>query len=354
MNVCHLVFVPDSLTYMVTKAAVSAGHTVYICLSDPEHGQKAPHKIMQRLMKLPHVIFITEENKAALPARIDRLIVQIFPRPTATLESAMLGEMAARSRKITLVTAGDRSRFRRTALQMQWRELCRLVRWLGRVDRVVYKDGFHPLDLFAFFKPRRVTGFDIHSMFMHDEDAFERIQKLDWNVEETRPISINFMGSQDPAIRKRALDSIRPEIIRLQTTTAPMPSPKTILWHEYSDTEPAALGLQEFVDALSRSDFTLCPPGYSLITHRPIEAMLRGSIPVLHANELGLYDIALTDGVNCIAVSEENWPAALERCAHLNEDAIVAMRRNVRETAEALLLYPTSSKRMRLRLGFTT
>lgn len=354
MNVCHLVFAPDSLTYMVTKAAVSAGHTVHICLTDPEHGQKSTHKIMQRLTKIPGVVVVSEENEAALPAVIDRLIVQIFPRPPTTLESAALGAMAARAHKITLVTAGDRSRFRRTAFQMQWRELRRLIHWLGRIDRVVYKDGFYPLDLFALFKPRRVVGFDIHSMFMDEESAFERIQRLDWQAEETRPILINFMGSQDPAIRKRALDSIRPLLNPPNPVGAKTPSTKGIFWHEYSDAVPAALGLKEFVDVLTRSDFTLCPPGYSLITHRPIEAMLRGSIPILHASELDLYDVKLIDNVNCVAVQEGHWPAALERCMHLNEKAIISMRRNVRATAAELLLYPTSSRRMRLRLGFTT
>lgn len=351
MNICHLVFAPDSLTYLASRAAVSGGHTVHICLTDPDQGRKLPHKIMQRIVRIPGVVILSGEDASALPPSFDRLIVQVFPRPATTLDSPLLKRVAARSRRITLVTAGDRSRSRRAAWQVQWHEMRRLSRWLGRLDQVTYKDGPHPLDLFAW-KRRHVAGFDIHSLFMDDETAFAHIQDLDWQPESPRPILANFMGSQDPAIRKRALDSIRP--------ANPMPAealagadgaPKDILWHEYSDAEPAALGLKEFVDALTASDFTLCPPGYSLITHRPIEAMLRGSIPVLHANELDLYDIDLVDGVNCIAVPPGQWPAALERCRNMAPEAIVSMRRAIRALVEASLSYARSAPRIRRNFG---
>jgi hypothetical protein len=133
--------------------------------------------------------------------------------------------------------------------------------------------------------------------------------------------------------------------------TESTPHSKTMYWHEYSDAEPAALGLREFVDILSRSDFTLCPPGYSLITHRPIEALLRGSIPILHGDELDIYDIGLKDGVNCIAVAQGRWREAIGRCRGMDENTRITLRRNVRTLADKRLLYESSSRSMRLRLG---
>jgi hypothetical protein len=351
MNICHLVFAPDTITYLATRASVAAGHTVHIGLADPDRGRKSVHKVMQRIARLPGVHLFYEESDESLPDAFERLVVQVFPRPTAVLGSGLLGRMAARARKVTLVTAGDRSRHRRASLQMQWQEIRSLARWAGKIDRVVYKDGFYPIDLFGLLKPRHVTGFDIHSMFMDDQAAFARIQELNWAVEMRRPILINFMGSQDPARRKIVLDSIRATITQSIGSAAADAHSKRMLWHEYSDAQPGALGMSEFVDALTDSDFTLCPPGYSLITHRPVEAMLRGSIPVLHASELDLYDIELTDGVNCIAVESQHWPKAVERCRSMDERSVVRMRANIRDIAERKLAFAHSSMRTRRNFG---
>ena len=64
-----------------------------------------------------------------------------------------------------------------------------------------------------------------------------------------------------------------------------------MFWHEYSDASPIGLDPAEFVRRLTDSDFTLCPRGYSRVTHRPVEALLRGSVPVIAADEIDLYGI---------------------------------------------------------------
>jgi hypothetical protein len=102
---------------------------------------------------------------------------------------------------------------------------------------------------------------------------------------------------------------------------------------------------------LTDSDFTLSPPGYSLVTHRPVEALLRGSIPVLNTDELDLYDLDLVDGVNCIAVPSGEWPAAMDRIIHMDESEIVAMRRNIQVMLTERVAYPALSRNMCRRLG---
>jgi hypothetical protein len=124
-------------------------------------------------------------------------------------------------------------------------------------------------------------------------------------------------------------------------------------WHEYPDAAPVGLDPREFLDVLSRSDFTLCPIGYSLVTHRPIEAMLRGSIPVISANELDLYGIEFKDGTNCIAVSGGDWPNAIQRLARIEENEIIGMRSNIYSMFDDRLNYEALSKRMRTRFGVT-
>jgi hypothetical protein len=124
-------------------------------------------------------------------------------------------------------------------------------------------------------------------------------------------------------------------------------------WHEYTDAAQAPLGPSEFLAVLSTSDFTLCPPGYSLVTHRPVEALLRGCIPVLAQDQLDLYDLGLDDEVNCIGVPDGGWTGAIERIARLGEDKIVQMRRNIYTMLEDRLNYEIASEQMRSRIGIS-
>jgi hypothetical protein len=349
MKLAHIVFRMDSLTYLIARALATAGHEVHVWITDPEFPHVDPYRFAERLRRIVGVSLHGAAASLDPLRRYDRLIVQMFPRPQHMWTCAALSALAAKSDRITLISAGDLSRHRRTAYWLQWRELRLLGKWIFRVDRVAYKDGYHGLDLFMLFKSRRVVGFDVHSWFMDDAVAFAAVQAQDWAVEASRPLRVNFMGSQDPQERKRILDVVRPLLTR--GSIAGEKVAQTIFWHEYSDDKPAALGLPDFLNVLTRSDFTLCPPGYSLVTHRVVEALLRGSIPVLHARELPLYDLELEDGVNCIAVAPEAWLQAIDRCLQMTQAEVIAMRRNIQALAHKQLLYPESSRRMRARLG---
>ena len=129
---------------------------------------------------------------------------------------------------------------------------------------------------------------------------------------------------------------------------------KSMYWHEYSDADPIGVPPREFVNVLTQSDFTLCPRGYSLVTHRPMEALLRGSIPVLSADEADLYGIQLEDGVNCIRVPSAGWPDAMLRISRMEESQIVRMRTGILGMFEKQLSYGALAKGIRTRLGVAT
>jgi hypothetical protein len=326
----------------------------------------------KRVAAIPRVNMDADEG--GTPAFFDRLIVQVYPRLMERPQAAQ--PLADRSSRITLITAGDRNRPWRRALALQWREFRALARWLGKIDRIAYKDGCHSVDLFAAIKPRTVTGFDIHSQFLQEEESFVAIHARDWKPEARRPVRANFLGSRDPAIRSRVVDSVRPFFQRAcmaESTVGALSGAKTVwpdsfaakaaptegrkekvmFWLEYSDSSPAGLASRTFLDVLVRSDFTLCPPGYSLVTHRPMEALLRGSIPVLDEGELDLYDLDLEDGINCITVRGANWPETMKRLAMIKEDALIDMRRHIHAMFDSCLSYEISARRMRGRLGIS-
>jgi len=347
MTIWHVVFRVDSLTCTIARALSNGGYGLCVWVVEPSYDYGLSAGILRNLRETPHVA-IVGRDESRLPAVIDRLIIQANRRPLESTRDAAL--VARRARAITLISAGDRSQPWRTAVKLQSLEARRLGRHLAKVDRILYKDGFYRRDLLGLFKPRRNLGFDVHAQFLHDSELFRMIHAQDWDPAARRPILANFLGSRDPRARARILDAIRPLLQPGEEGSSARPS-KPAVWHEYTDASPVGLGPIEFVKTLTRSDFTLCPRGYSLVTHRPIEAMLRGSIPVLASSELDLYDIELVDGENCIAVGDGRWEESMRRIARIEEPELVRMRKNLRALFDEHLNYDAMAKRFRLRIG---
>lgn len=348
MNVWHAVYRPESLTYTIAKALSCGGHDVVIWVADPEYGESAAEGIRRRIADTSRVR-ILPASASRLPSEIDRLIIQAYPRPVESMNGA--GPLVPRADKIALITSGDRSRSLRGAIALQWLELRKLARYARRVDRVLYKDGYYPRDLYSPFKSRAMTGFDAHSQFLHDERLFRAMHARDWGPESRRPILANFLGSRDPSPRTQVLDGVRSLFANGGEDHLRGKGGKAMYWHEYSDAAPTGIEPLEFVSVLSRSDFTLCPRGYSLVTHRPVEALLRGSIPVLACDELDLYGIRLVHGENCIGVTEGRWAEAVQHLASLDEARLVAMRSAIHAMFGADLDYGSVSRKIRTRLG---
>ena len=347
MNIWHLVFRVDSLTYTIAKALSHGGRQVCIWLVEPDQDYGLSEGIYTALRETPGVSFIGKDE-ARLPTVIDRLIIQSHPRPQeSTLEARPL---ASRARRISLISAGDRSRSWRLALKLQWLEVKRLWRHWNKVDRVLYKDGFYRRDLLGCLKPRSHIGFDVHSQFLHNDELCRAIHARDWDPAARRPILVNFLGCSDPASRARILDAVRPAFGGDGISTSDGIAKQTF-WHEYTNASPIGLEPLEFLNVLSRSDFTLCPRGYSLVTHRPIEALLRGSIPVLSSDELDLYGVQLRDSENCVAVPDGQWTEAVRRLASVGERDLVRMRHTIRTMVEVSLDYDALARCVRSRVG---
>jgi hypothetical protein len=173
----------------------------------------------------------------------------------------------------------------------------------------------------------------------------------DWTVETRRPTLANFLGSRDPQLRERILASVEPFFAHAGKAPPQGAPGKRMRWLAYTDAQPAALSAQEFLAALTESDFTLAPPGYSRVTHRPVEALLRGSIPVLNADELDLYELGLVDGVNCVAVPAGGWPDAMRRIIAMDEADIRRMRRHVLAMLPEKVDYAALARDISRRLG---
>lgn len=348
MRACVLALWSDSLTFTVVQALAFAGHEVTVNVADPERDAASAWSLSPRIREIPGAA-VVHDGRLSSGDRFDLLIVQGHPLLLEYSES--LGRLAPLADRLTAISAGDRSRPPSQALLLQARELRWYGRWFRKVDRVAYKDGYRRLDLFGALRPRRVIGFDAHSKFLRDRALFERIHAQNWDSSDIRPIRANFLGSRDPMVRARVLDSVKRYFEDGDSFRDRSGSTKKMYWHAYSDAQPAALDPADFIGILESSDFTLAPRGYSLVTHRPVEALLRGSVPVISADELDIYDLGLVDGVNCIAVAAGRWPAAMERILAMSEQAVSQMRRNVRVLVEERVRYAVLSRDISRRLG---
>jgi len=166
-----------------------------------------------------------------------------------------------------------------------------------------------------------------------------------------RQIRVNFLGNQDPAVRKQVLDSAHPLFQPTGPSASAPAAGNKMYWHEYSDAAPTGVAPRDFVRLLTESDFTLCPRGYSLVTHRPVEALLRGCVPVIAVDEIDLYGIPLIDGENCIGVRDGRWDDTVRRLAEVEDKDIVRMRRNAHEMFDRYLAYDALARRLRNRVG---
>lgn len=345
MKTCLVTWRSDSLTYTVAKALAYSGHEVLVWVADAASDRAWDWSLSRQIASIPGAS-VAEGDAATPPPRLDRLVIQGNPR--LLRETATLDRLATVARGVTLISKGDRLQSHGRAWLTQWHEWRWARRWSGKLDRIAYKDGFHPLDLWGLLRSRRVVGFDVHSKFLQDEALFRAIHTPDWEDGAQRPYRANFLGSRDPDRRRRILASVEPYFERAAPAMDP---PQGMYWHAYSDAEPAALGPEAFMQVLTGSDFTLCPPGYSLVTHRPVEALLRGSVPVLNADEIDLYDLDLRDGENCIAVEGGRWPEAMQRLLGMDQERVRAMRRNIRALLPERVQYEALARDMCRRLG---
>jgi hypothetical protein len=332
------------LTYTVARALTATGHTVDILITDRERHLAARWGISARIREIPGVTVALDPDATPAP-RYAMLVIQSFPRIAE--HAALASRLADRSEHVTLISFGDRVRPWRDAMRLQRVER-RVVRPFRRKLHVVaYKDGYHPLDLFALAPVRRVhVGFDVHSKFLHSDSLYRQIHATDWAVDKPRPLRLSFVGSRDPTRRGEALD-------RAERGLGSARDDGRVLWKVYSDEQPGALPESQFVDILSDSDFTLAPPGHSLITHRPVEAMLRGSIPILNEREAPIYELGLRDGENCLLVRNDDWAATAQRALAIDPAEIRRMRTRIMTVRQTRLDYPVLAAAICRRLGVT-
>jgi len=125
----------------------------------------------------------------------------------------------------------------------------------------------------------------------------------------------------------------------------------SIMWHADRPGSTRNRPLNEYLDTLCNSYFTLCLPGAVLTTHRALEAIQCGSIPVLPAESISQYRLPLAHGRNCWRVTHNNWETALAALSALDQNQIFEMQTAVRSLARNEASIPSLEKKCLHHLG---
>lgn len=257
-------------------------------------------------------------------ARYQHAIAILSYRPPSP---GVLHKIANLSASLTLLIPSFDERVLRR-FKMTLGHLLRFRHVYRKRPRLLAYDDPRRLDSLSLLFRRDVLGVDVHHKFLVDESMREAIYAPDWDPDGPRPSRLNFLGNEQPAERSHILQDVESSLGGMGINVAP--DIKSICPWFRINSNSGHLSGQDYLDVLTRSDFTLCPPGYSSWSHRAIEAMTRGSIPILCDRTRPIYGVPLVAGENCIAVVNGRWAEAVERALSLNAADLASMRRRLR------------------------
>ncbi|MCL6435187.1 MAG: hypothetical protein K6T90_13425 [Leptolyngbyaceae cyanobacterium HOT.MB2.61] len=327
-------------TYTIARAATSCSCPVFVITAPKDKIAHFGHSLYyDKLKKLPHVKVLNSWDGLHL----DWLYIQI----SSDLPRGELAEAVKHSRHIGLFSSCGKTSFSKTLLS-QVKEVIKYFPVTLKAERVFLADGFYPTDLYSIWAKRYLMGIDVHSNFLDNPDLLLKMFAFEWKPEVTRKYRLNFIGNRKPQFRTELINTIKSYLISQNLWNS-----SEYLWIEYGDEPGEKRGVPpaEFIHYLTESDFTLCPPGYAKLTHRVIEALVRGSIPVLHTEELELYDSHLQDQINCLAVHHSNWVKAIDQLIHMPESKIVQIRSSILAMKEDILSNEAFSRKLGTKMG---
>lgn len=327
-----------SKTYTVAQAISTKDYEIYLITPEKGNAVDAQHLLyLNKINKIKNIKVISNQKTI----KIDYLYIELS---NVYLSPKIINFM--RSADHVNVLYYRRKQFYIKDLFNDLKQLVKNYQILLRTESIGYIDGLYDFDLFSFFSRKYIIGFDVHSEFL----AYKKLKSLmfafEWMPQVSRKFKINYMGNINPQTRAQIIKKIKSFLDESNLKFK-------VLWIDYGNriSETRGVPPEKYIEYLSESDFTLCPPGYERVTHRVIEALVRGSIPVINEDELYLYDMNLQNEVNCIAVKNGDWIAAIQKILSIKDNQLIQMRYNILAMKEKYLLPEVAAKRLRQKMG---
>jgi hypothetical protein len=281
----------------------------------------------------------------AEPAKESWLL--IFGLVRRTSQPPALREWLRRSEEMAIFPEANRY-----GSSVDWlRELARSFPRFLRARFVILERKARLLDFRFGCSRRLVYTPSVHPQFLHDEARREAMFGP-VNFDDRR-FRIAFLGNRQPPERSARLDaSLRAlrehPALSLVTDFEKVPvDGMKALWLEY-DTAAGTTGLDPttYAAALGDTDYCVSPPGWGgNWTHRTIEAIARGTVPILEDPEV--YNLPFIDGVNCLLVRGGDWSRPVAQCLTFDIGQVMAMREAVVRLRKEFVLPDAASQRFR-------
>lgn len=311
MKVC--IFAPEIGPEVETIAFYCqlAGATTIIAIH-PDGERHSPHNFRRALRN--NTTIPVSDN----PITVDVLIADAFTRPQY---KSQLSNWSKHATETALLYPHDGMTFKRRVghIVKGWPVSAKSRTAIFFGDRRLSLDAVSvTFQRRAFFLP-----------YLHPQtftDAGLAAQALsEVEISAQRPYTFGFMGNKGPQQRSDILTLCKSAV-----------GDASCLWLEYGDDEHhLALEPDQFMSKLTEMDFCICAPGWLLWTHRVIESICRGAVPILQ--DLHLYGLELRDSVNCIEVKNNDWPSAIQRANRMPFERICAMRQACLQVRDRLL-----------------
>lgn len=267
-----------------------------------------------------------------------------------------ISKAAKQSRKSWLLYANQFGSQRDLIIQ-QAKELVKYRTPLGSFQNCLCMLLPPRLDLFSllFRKVSLSVGPNIHYLF---EPEAEQNLYQPFDPESPRPLKLFGSGAKNSSNWRSELVEHLEGVIRQKPVSIiqdiPTPGQKADVVWTLGHRRPS---LPDYVKLLSSSDFTLCIPGTSW-THRPFEALARGSIPILDSLLCQMHDFPWRDGENCILIpdqhSRRDWENGVFRALEMSGNKIVEMRRNIASELAPYVNLPSFCARLFNKLNLST
>ena len=273
------------------------------------------------------------------------------------LAPAKPARLSAWMARASCVAAFHTHGFDGSSYQNHRADLARMVRYgrfLPRTRRFLLRGGRNFLRLPLLLACGAPMGYFVNPDFLRDIELRQSLFETDWPTDEKRPLRLLFAGNPEPAVRRKIVEELTQHLAaqpgwpicrslpeceehNRQNTGKPAVlwmvrgSADDLNWQSRGDSIPP----RRWAAVLTSADFSVCPPGYEAKTHRVIESLLCGSIPVLDCPDE--YDIGLEHGVNCLVAGKNTWKEIMSQALNFSHEQIVTMRKNVRLCKERFL-----------------
>lgn len=240
------------------------------------------------------------------------------------------------------------------------KELLRNFPYYLFAERIGYQTSSSSKVPYFFIKNQFFYSPSVHPQSIVKDDYRKLMFAPTYNSKKERNFKFSFMGNRNPPERVPILKQIKEKLIRdtniinreqYLLNQHISNNKNNVLWIEYGDRDKVrGLSSPDYINALNQTDFCICPLGWGgNWTHRVIESLVRGAIPILEDGER--YNIGLTDMKNCIVVKNNNWLEAIEKAEQINLEQLSSIKSNIAEIREKYLLPEAASKKLRESMG---